>query len=330
MSINMFVPHDTPALKQVLLFLMRFNWAGCCITTTVTRDKVPTAAPAKLDALLAGLAQTASQGLSDEFTGEVLAKQRVAAGQPPFRLFTRLVVRLANPQDLHAYDKSPHVASFDVLSVRPENDDMFVRCCETAGVDIVTLDFSLRVNWAAVVGKNVSKLVLREAYFEVCCAPAFRSKDSDRVSFFSNVRKLVQAVRGRNLILSLDAKDWNETRGPLDLVNLGVVCGMTERQAREAVFDNPLRCLERGAVRAKTWRAAVGVMPEAAAAHVETAFDNVADEGQAAEGEEEKKKKKKKKKKKDVHEKREKGEGEMSRRAMKKQRKEVLNFYTSK
>jgi ribonuclease P/MRP protein subunit RPP1 len=328
MSVNMCVPEDAPALKQVLLFLMRFGWSGCCVTTTVARNKLDSATPSKVDALTAGLTQTATQGMTDEFTGETLARVRVAAGQPPFRLYTRLTVRVSDPQDLHAYDKSAHVNGFDILSLRPENDDMLIRCCESASVDVVTLDFSLRGNWNAIITKNVSKLGTRDAFFEVCCSPAFRSKDTDRVSFFSNVRKLVQALRGRHLILSLDARDWHETRGPFDLVNLGVMCGMTEAQAREAVFDNPIRCLERGALRAKTWRSAVGVMPESEAVRVETAFDNA--EGDAEEKKKKKKKKKKGKKEKREGDKKESSEGQVTQRQMKKQRKEVLDFYTAK
>ncbi len=37
-------------------------------------------------------------------------------------------------------------------------------------------------NWNSIIIKNVEKLKVRGAFFEVCCAAAFRSKESDRVS----------------------------------------------------------------------------------------------------------------------------------------------------
>jgi RNase P/RNase MRP subunit p30 len=93
-----------------------------------------------------------------------------------------VTVRVTDVSDLHALPKAGKLNGFDVVAVKPESDDLFARCCESANVDIVTLDFSLRGNWNAIIIKNVEKVKVRGAFFEVGCAPAFRSKDSDRVS----------------------------------------------------------------------------------------------------------------------------------------------------
>jgi hypothetical protein len=123
---------------------------------------------------------------------------------------------------------------------------------------------------------------------------------------------------------------------PQDLVSLGIMCGMQESDARDAVFTNceillPFvfavvfsslfsghLCLERGFLRSKTWRSAVGVErdTEALSLKLEDAFSpNV---------EEEDEKKKKKKKKKSKKNKKEKSE---SSRSVKKQKKTPpINF----
>ena len=40
------------------------------------------------------------------------------------------------------FSQATNLDSFDVLAVRPESDDMFSRCCDRAGVDLISLDLA--------------------------------------------------------------------------------------------------------------------------------------------------------------------------------------------
>lgn len=96
--------------------------------------------------------------------------------------------------------------------------------------------------------------------------------------------KLVSVCRGKSIVFSQDAHDWEvrrqcsvcycgnasltdcchaqEVRGPRDVMNLAVMCGMTLEQATHAVGEWPRQCIMRGVTRASTYRAAVAVAPD--------------------------------------------------------------------
>ncbi len=333
MSINLCVPSDTPSLKNVLLFLMRLNWGGVALTSTVFRAQLDSVTPPRPDVVLADMRAALPQS-DDFFSHETLSRLRVAGGLPVFSLLTRVTLRVVEAADLTALTKAaPRLAQlFDFFSVRPDNDEMLLKCCESAQCDIVSLDFSLRTNWSALTGKCLAKVITRGIFFEVDCGPAFRSRDSDRVSFFSNVRKLVAATRGKHLIFAHGSREWNDCRSPMDLVNLGILCGLSEQDAKSSVFENARHAREKAMLRGKTWRSAIANVSQKDAANfvkLENAFDVQENDGEEEE-EEKKKKKKKKKKNKDKKKKKKKERrlndsgAEVSHRSHKKQKKEPL------
>ena len=100
----MCVPVDASSMKQVVLFLMRFGWSGVCLTATTDKkvffkkkkgkkelsfvlnpvkslDRVDVKDIPAID-----LMKLSSQVTSEEFSGEVMAKSRVARGLPAFKL----------------------------------------------------------------------------------------------------------------------------------------------------------------------------------------------------------------------------------------------------
>ena len=59
------------------------------------------------------------------------------------------------------FSQATNLDSFDVLAVRPESDDMFSRCCDRAGVDLISLDLATRGTFMTINPKNVDKVKVR-------------------------------------------------------------------------------------------------------------------------------------------------------------------------
>ena len=75
----------------------------------------------------------------------------------------------------------------------------------------------------------------RGIHFEIAIGPGLRSATNAKQSLISYARKIITATKGKNVILSVGALKCGEVRGPYDLMNLGVMFGMNQSQAKDAV-----------------------------------------------------------------------------------------------
>lgn len=160
--------------------------------------------------------------------------------------------------------------------MRPADDAFFAKCCETAACDLISIDLTSRGNWGSLTFANVAKAIARGVFLEVYCAPAFGKNANDKANFFSTVMKLVSVCRGKNIVFSQHASDWDEVRGPQDVMNMGVMCGLSLEQAHNAVGEWVRQCIVRGATRARTYRSVVSVQLEDAS-NSKSLIDDAAD-----------------------------------------------------
>jgi hypothetical protein len=130
----------------------------------------------------------------------------------------------------------------------------------------------------------------------------------------------VQNCKGKGIVLSLEARDWSECRGPMDLINLGVLCGMSEEEAIDSVCKNVYKLLERSELRSKYYKSAVCAEIDDQSGKMETAFENIPETDEKMKKKKKKKKKNKKKKKKSETE-------AADHSKVKKAKHEPLNFY---
>lgn len=83
---------------------------------------------------------------------------------------------------------------------------------------------------------------------QICLAPALRDAASRR-QLFANALALARETRGRGLVLSSGARSYMELRGPLDVINLATLLGLTPQQAAAAVTSAPAAAVARAAAR---------------------------------------------------------------------------------
>ncbi|KAN0065238.1 RNA-binding RNA processing protein rpp1 [Thecaphora frezii] len=196
---------------------------------------------------------------------------------------------------------SPSLLTYDLLSVQPTSDATFSHACLTLSelkpfsIDIISLDLSSQPRLPWLLKRSTLNAALDNGVMlEVCYAPvlgagAVGASDASshlraRRNLISNVRDLVRITNGRNLIFSSGAIEALQLRGPEDVVNLASVFGLSVNAARDALVENPRRCIVRARTR-KSWRGVVGppVMAREVKADVDVRIVSRANEGQQQE-----------------------------------------------
>lgn len=175
---------------------------------------------------------------------------RIKGKRKPTQIFQRLTIVAEKVQQI---ERMPHadkvIRSFDVISIVPMSQQVFRFCCTTAtAVDIISVHSEQRLSF--VPNKSdVDVAISKGVHFEICYGAAIRDTSMRRF-FISNLTSLVRATRGRNIILSSGSSSGLAIRSPYDVMNLGVLCGMTFCQAKNALSVNCERALGRARDRA--------------------------------------------------------------------------------
>uniref|UniRef100_UPI003AACCD73 ribonuclease P protein subunit p30-like n=1 Tax=Centroberyx gerrardi TaxID=166262 RepID=UPI003AACCD73 len=116
----------------------------------------------------------------------------------------------------------------------------------------------------------VNGAVERGLVFEVCYVPAIRDSTMRRYSI-ANAVSLLESCKGKNVILSSGAEQPLELRGPYDIANLGLLFGLSEQDAKEAVSSTCRSAL----LHAETRKTASGIVyttkPSAGSSHLQGA-----------------------------------------------------------
>jgi ribonuclease P/MRP protein subunit RPP1 len=129
--------------------------------------------------------------------------------------------------------------AYDIVTVRPANQDAFNVACNSLEVDIISLDFTKRLGYH-LKPKTCSTAIQRGIRFEICYGPALLQADtSARRNLISNATALIRATRGRNIILSSEAARAVAMRAPVDMINMAVVWGLTQDKGRNALEREP-------------------------------------------------------------------------------------------
>jgi len=159
--------------------------------------------------------------------------------------YNRLTFPLTDPIQLNKMN-TPNILSYDILAVEPMDEKLLHKVCtESEHVDLVTFNFLAGNAPRFKIQPGVIKVAQeRGIHFEISIGPGLRSLTDAKQSLISYARKIVTATKGKNVILSVGALRSGEVRGPYDLMNLGVLFGMSQSQAKDAVtknFDSMLR-----------------------------------------------------------------------------------------
>ncbi|CAI9105258.1 OLC1v1004142C1 [Oldenlandia corymbosa var. corymbosa] len=155
----------------------------------------------------------------------------------PFRQYTRLTVVVDSPAQTAALNSgNPVLKSYDIVAVRPLNQNSFEQACQTAEVDIIAIDFSEKLPFR-LKQSMVQAAVKRGVYFEISYSGLIVDAQSRR-QLISTAKLLVDWTRRKNLIVSSAAPSAAELRGPYDVANLLFLLGLPFEHAKAAISKN--------------------------------------------------------------------------------------------
>ncbi|XP_010443786.1 PREDICTED: uncharacterized protein LOC104726596 isoform X1 [Camelina sativa] len=155
----------------------------------------------------------------------------------PFRQYTGLTVHVeSNAQCQSLNSGNPILKSYDIIAVRPMNQNAFDYACEKAEVDMISIDFTDKMLFR-LKHPMVKAAIQRGIYFEIKYSD-FLMDAQTRRQVISNAKLLVDWTRGKNLIISSGAPSVTEIRGPNDVINLMSLLGLSPERARAAISKN--------------------------------------------------------------------------------------------
>ncbi|GMI92064.1 hypothetical protein HRI_002875700 [Hibiscus trionum] len=167
----------------------------------------------------------------------------------PFRQYTRLTVCIDTASQSQALNSgNPVLKTYDIVAVRPLNQNAFDHACEKAEVDIISIDFSDKLLFRLKL-PMVKAAIKRGVYFEITYSDLIVDLHQRR-QMISNAKLLLDWTRGKNIICSSAAPSVCEVRGPNDVVNLASLLGLSMERAKATNSKN-CRSLLANALRRK-------------------------------------------------------------------------------
>lgn len=133
-------------------------------------------------------------------------------------------------------------AGAELVAARPTSDRVLTFLCESADVDLISLDVRGGRMGFGLSAKQAERAIARGLVFEVQYAGAIeegaraaaasaassQAQQQRRQQALSNMAAIVTATRGRGLVWSSGAERAEWLRGPHDVMNLAVVLGSKE------------------------------------------------------------------------------------------------------
>uniref|UniRef100_A0A665VD32 Ribonuclease P protein subunit p30 n=1 Tax=Echeneis naucrates TaxID=173247 RepID=A0A665VD32_ECHNA len=149
----------------------------------------------------------------------------------PIRVLNRLTVVMSDSS--HFRPNATEYRSFDLLAVQPTTEKLFHAACMLYDVDIICISVSEKLPFF-FKRAPVNGAADRGVVFEVSYSAAIRDSTLRRYTI-ANAINLMESCKGRNVILSSAAEKALELRGPYDVTNLGLLFGLSDGDAKEAV-----------------------------------------------------------------------------------------------
>ncbi|KAI3365046.1 hypothetical protein L3Q82_010083, partial [Scortum barcoo] len=158
-----------------------------------------------------------------------------------------LIDQLPVVQGRSQVPSDPEYRCFDLLAVQPTTEKLFhVRftdtlfryhswkaACMLYDVDIVCISVTEKLPFS-FKRAPVNGAADRGLVFEVSYSAAIRDSTLRRYTI-ANAVSLMETCKGKNVILSSAAEKPLELRGPYDITNLGLLFGLSDGDAKEAV-----------------------------------------------------------------------------------------------
>ncbi|DAZ98102.1 TPA: hypothetical protein N0F65_005264 [Lagenidium giganteum] len=165
------------------------------------------------------------------------------AATEPVKRLRRVTLKIDDMGVAQSLGSNAALKDYDLIAVEAGTAKVFQFLCEQADIDIITFDvtnrlpFTLKRPW-------LDAAIKRQIFFEITYTPCL-GDSAGRRYFFSNASNLVRVTGGRHLLLSSYASRDILLRSPYDVINLGILVGLTYGQAHDAISASCHAVIER-------------------------------------------------------------------------------------
>ncbi|XP_044266383.1 ribonuclease P protein subunit p30 [Tribolium madens] len=148
-------------------------------------------------------------------------------------ILNRLTIVFSNQDVIHKIIKSPHYKKYHIIAVLPETIQANAFVCSNFEADILCFHPEEK-NHIKRSRKMYKQLVDRGYHFEIPYAPAI--EDTTKRKNIIHMAHLYHIfIKSRNVIVSSVATKPTFLRGPYDIINLGLIFGLNEEQAKNSI-----------------------------------------------------------------------------------------------
>lgn len=244
MNIDLNVPYfaNSTELRKLVLTLPELKYDGCALNHEL-RGRITVADACKIEPFDISASKTV---VLDGFSVKGIPRA--------FRQWTRATVHLEDEGQLTALTgPSPVLGTYDLVAARVSSaagtiaNKLFAKCCSSLEVDIISIDLASKLPFH-LRPQLVAQAVQRGVHFEITYSAALRDSTARR-NLISNALLLVRATRGRNLLLSSEARRAIDARSAHDVANLGSLFGLSASAARQCLSGNARAAIAHGEAR---------------------------------------------------------------------------------
>jgi len=166
-----------------------------------------------------------------------------------FRILNRLTAVITDGMHIHHLLNSPVTKKYDIIALQPVGENMLRKMCDF-DVDIVSLNLCEDLGFT-IKKTHVGPLINKGKHFEITYAPCLRDQRMKRMTI-SNAQLLVEATKGKNVIISSGASNPLELRSVKDVQNLSFLFGLKGNEPSTAVQKAGELVLSHAGTRTKT------------------------------------------------------------------------------
>ncbi|CAN8069413.1 unnamed protein product [Agarophyton chilense] len=149
------------------------------------------------------------------------------------------------------------LSAYDLVAVMPTSEKLLQQCMRF-DIDIISIPLNARLHFF-IKRPHVHVALDKGIIFEISYAHGLRDLVSRR-NLVANASALSSTTGGRHIILSSGAATQMELRGTHDVINLGVLFGITHEHAYNSVTRNAIATVQHGEFRAKYHKGIVRVI----------------------------------------------------------------------
>lgn len=166
----------------------------------------------------------------------------------PIKILTRLTIIASDPSHCNVLRSTSTVTRlYDIVAVYPKTEKLFHTACTNIDVDMICINVTEKYPFF-FKRPPVNAAIERGIFFELIYSPAIKDSTIRRYTI-SNALSLMEICKGRNIIISSGAERPMELRGPYDVSTLGLLFGLSEKSAKDALSTNCRAALLHGETR---------------------------------------------------------------------------------